>query len=72
MVQGKTFDGSAAHEFEWVPVMHPDVEQDDEVGRMGTAINPNDSGPGGDLPFTHPSGPTSSSRSFLTKPTSAF
>lgn len=52
---GQTFDGSAAHKFEWVSVLNPDVEQDDEVGLTGTAIKPDDSGK--DLPFTHPFGP---------------
>ena len=39
VVGGQTFDGSAAHKFEWVSVLNPDVEQDDEVGLTGTAIN---------------------------------
>jgi hypothetical protein len=54
VVGGQTFDGSAAHKFEWVSVLNPDVEQDDEVGLTGTAIKPDDSG--NDLPFTHPFG----------------
>jgi hypothetical protein len=55
VVQGQTFDGTAAHKFEWVSVLNPDVEQDDEVGVAGTAVNPNPSG--WDLPFDHPFGP---------------
>lgn len=54
VVQGKRFDGSDTHKFEWVSVLNPDAEQDDEVGLTGTAINPKDSG--WDLPFTHPFG----------------
>jgi hypothetical protein len=55
VVHGKTFDGSADHKFEWVSVLSPEVEQDDEVGLAGTAVRPNDSQ--FDLPFTHPFGP---------------
>ncbi len=54
-LHGKTFDGSADHKFEWVSVLNPDVEQDDEVGLAGTAVRPSDSQ--FDLPFTHPFGP---------------
>jgi hypothetical protein len=54
VVGGATFDGSSAHAFEWVPVLNPTVEQDDEVGLAGTALKPDVSG--ADLPFTHPFG----------------
>ena len=54
VVGGQTFDGSKAHPFEWVSVLNPTVEQDDEVGVAGTAILVDDSG--NDLPFTHPFG----------------
>jgi hypothetical protein len=54
VVGGQVFDGSAAHKFEWVSVLNPGVEQDDEVGVAGTAVNPNPSGK--DLPFDHPFG----------------
>jgi hypothetical protein len=54
VVQGKTFDGTSAHPFEWVSVLNPQVEQDDQVGLSGTAVNPNPAGT--DLPFTHPFG----------------
>ena len=40
--------------FEWVSVLNPTVEQDDEVGLAGTALKPDVSG--ADLPFTHPFG----------------
>jgi hypothetical protein len=52
---GKTYAGSDDPKFEWVPVLHPGVEQDDEVGLAGTAVNPNPSDK--DLQFTHPFGP---------------
>ena len=51
IVGGKTFDGSDAHPFEWVSVLNPTVQQDDEVGLTGIALNPTSSG--GDLPLTH-------------------
>ena len=54
VVGGHTFDGSSAHPFEWVSVMNPTLEQDDEVGLAGTVIQPDISGE--DLPFTHPFG----------------
>ena len=54
VVGGQTFDGTAAHKFEWVSVLNPGVEQDDEVGLTGTAILPDVSED--DLPFTHPFG----------------
>lgn len=54
VVGGKTFDGSSSHPFEWVSVLNPSVEQDDEVGMAGTVIVPDLSGD--DLPFTHPFG----------------
>ncbi len=54
VVQGQLFDGSAAHKFEWVSVLNPAIEQDDEVGVAGTAVNPEMSG--ADLPFSHPFG----------------
>jgi len=54
VVGGHTFDGSSAHPFEWVSVLDPAVEQDDQVGLAGTALNPDMSG--ADLPFTHPFG----------------
>src|SRR5215475_11428224 len=55
VIGGKTFDGSSKHPFEWVSVLNPKVEQDDQVGVSGTAIRPEDSGD--DIPFTHPFGP---------------
>jgi hypothetical protein len=54
VVGGATFDGSSAHPREWVSVLNPQQEQDDEVGLAGTAISPEISG--NDLPFTHPFG----------------
>ncbi len=54
LVQNQIFDGSSAHKFEWVSVLNPGVEQDDEVGVAGTAVNPSDSAT--DLPFDHPFG----------------
>ena len=54
LVGGKTFDGSSSHAFEWVSVLNPSIEQDDEVGLAGTVIDPDLSG--NDLPFTHPFG----------------
>ena len=62
VVGGKTFDGSKDHPFEWVSVLNPKVEQDDEVGVAGTAILVDDSGADrpaddwylADVPFTHP------------------
>ena len=55
VVGGQTFDGTSAHKFEWVSVLNPGDEQDDEVGLAGTAVGPELSG--ADLPFTHPFGP---------------
>ena len=52
VVQGQKFDGTAAHKFEWVSVLNPGVEQDDEVGVAGTAVYPNTAL--WDLPFDHP------------------
>jgi hypothetical protein len=52
VVGGKTFDGSSGHPLEWVSVLNPSIEQDDEVALAGTAISPDLSG--NDLPFTHP------------------
>src|SRR5437870_2970865 len=54
VVGGKTFDGSSSHRFEWVSVLNPDVEQDDQVGLAGTALSPDVSEH--DLPFVHPFG----------------
>src|SRR5215472_7954762 len=54
VVQGKTFDGTSAHKFEWVSVLNPGTEQDDQVGLTGTAVKPDDSQ--FDIPFTHPFG----------------
>lgn len=54
VVGGHTFDGSSAHKFEWVSILNPNDEQDDEVGVAGTVVNPNVSPH--DLPFTHPFG----------------
>ena len=54
VVQGKTFDGTSSHKFEWVSVLDPSTEQDDGVGLAGTAVSPDDSQ--FDLPFTHPFG----------------
>lgn len=55
VVGGHTFDGSSAHKFEWVSILNPNDEQDDEVGLTGTVLNSEFSGK--DLPFTHPFGP---------------
>jgi hypothetical protein len=38
IVGGHTFDGSSARKFEWVSVLDPVVEQDDQVGVAGTAV----------------------------------
>lgn len=54
LVGGETFDGSASHSMEWVSVLTPTLEQDDEVGVTGFAVIPEISG--ADLPFTHPFG----------------
>jgi hypothetical protein len=54
VVGGKTFDGSSQHALEWISVLDPKVEQDDQVGVSGTAIMPDDSP--NDVPFTHPFG----------------
>ena len=35
---GTTFDGSDSQPFEWVSVLNPTVEQDDEVGVAGFAV----------------------------------
>jgi hypothetical protein len=51
---GSTYDGSDAHPFEWVSVLNPTIEQDDEVGVAGFAVAVDISG--ADLPFTHPFG----------------
>jgi hypothetical protein len=50
IIGGKTFDGSSSHALEWVSVLNPSIEQDDEVGLAGTMIDPDLSG--NDLPFT--------------------
>ena len=55
VVGGATFDGSDSHSQEWVSVLNPTIEQDDEVGIAGFALEPEVSG--ADLPFTHPFGP---------------
>jgi hypothetical protein len=54
VVGGHTLDGSASHAFEWVSVLRPTVEQDDQVGLAGTVIHPHESE--NDVPFTHPFG----------------
>ena len=54
VVGGSTCDGSNSHPFEWVSVLNPTIEQDDEVGVAGFAIAPDLSG--ADVPFTHPFG----------------
>src|ERR1700722_1975324 len=51
---GSTYDGSDAHPLEWVSVLHPTAEQDDEVGIAGFAVGVDLSS--ADLPFTHPFG----------------
>jgi hypothetical protein len=51
---GAQYDGSDAHPFEWVSVLNPAVEQDDEVGLAGFAVAVDLSR--ADLPFTHPFG----------------
>jgi hypothetical protein len=54
VVGGSTYDGSDAHPFEWVSMLNPTVEQDDEVGVAGFAVGVDLSA--ADLPFTHPFG----------------
>jgi hypothetical protein len=54
VVGGTTFDGSDSHPFEWVSVLNPTLEQDDEVGVAGFAAAVELSQH--DLPFTHPFG----------------
>lgn len=54
VVGGSTFDGSNSHPFEWVSILNPTVEQDDEVGVAGFAVAVELSQH--DLPFTHPFG----------------
>jgi hypothetical protein len=54
VVGGSTFDGSNSHPFEWVSVLNPTLEQDDEVGVAGFAAAVEVST--ADLPFTHPFG----------------
>ncbi|HTX41078.1 MAG TPA: hypothetical protein VMD25_04565 [Acidobacteriaceae bacterium] len=54
VVGGTKFDGSTSHPLEWVSVLNPTVEQDDEVGVAGFALAAQLSG--ADLPFTHPFG----------------
>jgi len=54
VVGGATFDGSDSHPFEWVSVLNPTLEQDDEVGVAGFAVAVEISAH--DLPFTHPFG----------------
>lgn len=54
VVGGSQYDGSDAHPFEWVSVLNPTVEQDDEVGVAGFAVGVDLSE--FDLPFTHPFG----------------
>ena len=54
LVGGATFDGSDSHPLEWVSVLNPQLEQDDEVGVAGFAVAVDLSG--ADLPFTHPFG----------------
>lgn len=53
LVGGKTFDGDS-HPLEWVSVLNPTLEQDDEVGVAGFALAAEISQ--NDLPFTHPFG----------------
>jgi len=54
VVGGTVFDGSSSHPLEWVSVLNPTVEQDDEVGVAGFALAVELAG--ADLPFTHPFG----------------
>ncbi len=54
VVGGQTFNGSWASAYEWVSVLNPKEEQDDEVVLTGTAVNPGMAS--ADLPFTHPFG----------------
>jgi hypothetical protein len=70
VVQGQVFDGTAAHKFEWVSVLNPGVEQDDEVGVAGTAVNPNPSEQ--DLPFDHPFGFAPADWEFTIAPDPAY
>jgi hypothetical protein len=55
LVGAKTFDGSNDHALEWVSVTTPTLEQDDQIGLAGFALDPEVSA--NDLPFTHPFGP---------------
>jgi len=70
VVQGQLFDGSAAHKFQWVSVLSPAIEQDDEVGVAGTAVNPEMSR--ADLPFSHPFGFKAGDWEFTTAPDAAY
>jgi hypothetical protein len=52
---GHKYFVNASPPYEWMQVLHPASEQDDEiVGASGVAITPKLSG--GDVPFTHPFG----------------
>src|SRR5438105_6711832 len=54
-VGGATWKASDDPPFEWVSVLNPTVEQDDEVGVAGFAVAVDLSS--ADVPFTHPFGP---------------
>lgn len=54
VVGGQTFSGSAPNIYEWVSVLNPMEEQDDEVGLSGTVVNPGMAST--DFYFTHPFG----------------
>jgi hypothetical protein len=40
LLGGAGYDGSSAHPFEWVSVLNPTLEQDDEVAACGTRSPP--------------------------------
>jgi len=52
---GKKYFVNASPPYEWMQVLHPDSEADDEiVGASGVAVSPKLAG--GDVPFSHPFG----------------
>ena len=51
LVDGHTFDGSNDHPYEWVNILDPTVQQDDQVGATGVVVEVDDSDK--DIPVTH-------------------
>lgn len=51
---GLTFEQSKTQIYEWVSALNPGIQQDDEVGVCGLAVNPSPSS--ADNPFFHPWG----------------